>query len=186
MSVLIRRERAQMLVIDMQERLLPAMTGGDEALAACEQLVQAAARLHVPVTVSQQYPKGIGATVEALARHLPADAATLDKMTFSCMGDTPLRARIEALAGEGRDQVIVCGVEAHVCVLQTAIDIAEAGLQCFVVADAIASRAPSSKEIALQRMARAGVGVATAEMVIFECLGVAGTADFKALMPLVK
>ena len=107
-------------------------------------------------------------------------------MAFSCMGDDALRRRIEHLAAEGRDQVVVWGIEAHVCVLQTALEIVAAGLQCFVVADAIASRAPASKELALTRMQAAGVSIVTTEMAIFEWLAIAGTPDFKALMPLVK
>lgn len=186
MSGLIKRERAHLLVIDMQERLLPAMSGGEDALSHCARLVQAAAHLELPITVSQQYPKGIGATVEALRRHLPNDCVTLDKMAFSCMRDDALRQRIQRVASDGRDQVIVCGIEAHVCVLQTCVEVAEAGLQCFVAADATASRAPASKEFALARMQTVGAMPVTTEMAIFEWLGVAGTPDFKALMPLVK
>ncbi len=186
MSALMNAERAQALIIDMQDKLLPAMSGAQDALANSTRLVQAAARLSLPVTVSQQYPRGIGATVEDLRRHLPNDCVTLDKMSFSCMRDDALRRRIEQLAADGRDQVIVCGIETHVCVLQTALEIVAAGLQCFVVADATASRAPDSKELAITRMQAAGVNVVTTEMAIFEWLGIAGTPDFKALMPLVK
>ena len=186
MSALISPHRTHLLVIDMQEKLLLAMSGGDDALANCARLVQAAARLSLPITVSQQYPKGIGATVESLRQHLPNECVTLDKMAFSCMRDDALRQRIERVAADGRDQVIVCGIEAHVCVLQSAIEIVEAGLQCFVAADATASRADASKAFALTRMQTAGAMPVTSEMAIFEWLGVAGTADFKALMPLVK
>lgn len=186
MSALIKPECTQLLVIDVQEKLLPAMNEAESALANCARLVQAAARLSLPITVSQQYPKGIGATVGELRAHLPNDCVTLDKMTFSCLRDEGLRDRIEHLAGDGREHIVVCGIEAHVCVLQTALEIVEAGLQCFVVADAIASRAPASKEIALARMQAAGAVPVTTEMAIFEWLGVAGTPDFKALMPLVK
>jgi nicotinamidase-related amidase len=186
MSALMNAERSQPLIIDVQEKLLPAMSGAQDALANSVRLVQAAARLSLPVTVSQQYPKGIGATVEDLRQHLPDACVTLDKMTFSCMRDDALRRRIEHLAAEGRDQVVVWGIEAHVCVLQTALEIVAAGLQCFVVADAIASRAPASKELALTRMQAAGVSIVTTEMAIFEWLAIAGTPDFKALMPLVK
>ena len=186
MSGLIDRARTHLLVIDVQEKLLPAMSEPQAALANCMRLVQAAGRLSLPVTVSQQYPKGIGAIVEDLRRLLPNGAAVLDKLAFSCVRDEGLRARIEQLAADGRDQVLVCGIEAHVCVLQTAIEIAATGLSCFVAADATASRAPVSKDIALARMQGAGVTIVTTEMAIFEWLGEAGTADFKALMPLVK
>lgn len=186
MSALMQWTRSQALVIDIQDKLLPAMSGAQDALANSVRLVQAAARLNVPITVSQQYPKGIGATVDELRQHLPETSVTLDKMAFSCMGDEGLRKRIEQLAADGREQVVVWGIEAHVCVLQTALEIVGAGLQCFVVADAVASRSPASKKLALARMQAAGVSVVSAEMAIFEWLGVAGTPDFKALMPLVK
>lgn len=196
MSALLDPRCTQLLIIDVQERLLPAMAEPGAALANCIRLAQAASRLSLPITVSQQYPKGIGPTVEGLRRHLPNDAQTLDKMTFSCMRDEGLRTRIEQLASDGRDQVLVCGIEAHVCVLQTAIEIAQKGvaqkgvaqkdLHCFVAADATSSRAPASREAALARMRGAGVSIVTTEMAIFEWLGVAGTADFKALMPLVR
>jgi nicotinamidase-related amidase len=186
MTTLISPECTQVLVVDMQEKLLPAMSDAQATLANCARLVQAAARLSLPITVSQQYPKGIGATVSELRQHLPNDCVTLDKMTFSCTRDEALRQRIEQLASDGREHVIICGIEAHVCVLQTAIEIVEAGLQCFVVADAISSRAPVSKELALARMQAASVVPVTTEMAIFEWLGVAGTPDFKALMPLMK
>lgn len=186
MSALMDRARAHLLVIDVQERLLPAMSEPHPTLAHCVRLVQAAAHLALPVTVSQQYPKGIGASVEDLRRVLPNGAVTLDKLAFSCMRDDGLRARIERLADDGRDQVVVCGIEAHVCVLQTAMEIVGGGLACFVVADAIGSRAAGSKDVAIARMREAGVSIVTSEMAIFEWLGAAGTADFKALMPLVK
>ncbi|MDP2357109.1 MAG: isochorismatase family protein [Beijerinckiaceae bacterium] len=186
MSVLMQCERAQALVIDIQEKLLPAMSEAQEALGNSVRLVQAAARLSLPVTVSQQYPRGIGATVEDLRRHLPNDCVTLDKMAFSCMRDDALRQRIEQLAADGRDQVVVWGIETHVCVLQTALEVVAAGLRCFVVADATASRTPASKELALSRMQAGGVNVVTTEMAIFEWLAMAGTPDFKALLPLVK
>lgn len=186
MSALMQRERCQALVIDIQEKLLPAMSGAQDALANSVRLVQAAAHLSLPITVSQQYPKGIGATVEGLRQHLPDACVTLDKIAFSCMRDNALRQRIELLAADGRDQIVVWGIETHVCVLQSALEIVAAGLQCFVVADATASRAPASKELALTRMQAAGVSVVTTEMAIFEWLALAGTADFKALMPLVK
>ncbi len=186
MSGLIDRARTHLLVIDVQERLLPAMSEPQPALANCMRLVQAAAHLSLPVTVSQQYPKGIGPTVEELRRLLPNGAAVLDKLAFSCVRDAGLRMRIEQLAADGRDQVLVCGIEAHVCVLQTALEIAATGLSCFVAADATASRVQASKDIAMARMQGAGVTIVTSEMAIFEWLGQAGTADFKALMPLVK
>lgn len=186
MSQLLDAATTQLLIIDVQERLLPAMSQPDETLANVTRLLQAARRLGPPITVSEQYPKGIGPTVEPLRELLPNEAAVLQKMSFSCMRHAPLAARIRDLAAQGRRRILLCGIEAHVCVLQTAIDIVEAGYEACVTVDAVSSRAPASRDVALRRMERAGVGLLTTEMAIFEWLGEAGTADFKALMPLIK
>ncbi|MFZ9502139.1 MAG: hydrolase [Beijerinckiaceae bacterium] len=186
MSVLLDSARTQLLVVDVQERLLPAMAQGEDILAGCLRLVQAAAILDVPVSVSEQYPKGIGPSVAALRERLPNSARSFEKLSFSCMGDPAIAERVRALADDGRDQVLICGIEAHVCVLQTAIEAHEAGLPVYVAADAVGSRAPQSRELALARMARAGVEIVTAEMAIFEWQRVAGAGHFKALMALVK
>lgn len=185
MSALLNAGRSQMLLIDVQERLLPAMAEPELALANCGRLAQAATRLGVPLTISEQYPKGIGATVEALREHMPG-ARVLEKMSFSCMANEAIAARLNELEQSGRNQLLICGIEAHVCVLQSALGAKAAGFDVFVAADATSSRAPASKQLALSRMSQAGVQIVTTEMAIFEWLGVAGTADFKALMPLVK
>lgn len=186
MSGLLDVSRTQLLVIDVQERLLPAVAAPDMVLANCERLARAAGLLGAPVTISEQYPKGIGPTVGALRAALPNGAVTLEKTAFSCMAEETIDARMRALAQAGRDQVLVCGIEAHVCVLQSALDIVTAGLACYVAVDATASRAPHSHEIATRRMERAGVTLVTTEMALFEWLRKAGTPDFKALLPLIK
>lgn len=186
MSALLDSARTQLLVVDVQERLLPAMAEPQAVLAGCMRLVQAATILDLPITVSEQYPKGLGPSVESLRALWPPAARVFEKLSFSCMGDGALAERIRTLADEGRDQIVVCGIEAHVCVLQTAIAAQEAGLVAFVAADAVSSRAPVSKELALARMARAGVEVVTTEMAIFEWQRVAGAGHFKALSALVK
>jgi len=186
MSALLDRARTQLLVVDVQERLLPAMAQAEAALAGCARLVQAATLLDLPINVSEQYPKGLGASVERLRALLPPAARVFEKLAFSCMGDDALGQRMRGLAEDGRDQILICGIEAHVCVLQTAIAAQEAGLAVFVAADAVSSRAPVSKELALARMARAGVEVVTTEMAIFEWQRVAGAGHFKALSALVK
>ena len=185
MSALLSAPHAQLLMIDMQEKLLPAMAEPDLTLANCARLAQAANRLGAPLTVSEQYPKGIGATVEPLRAHIDG-ASVLEKMSFSCMADSAIAARLMELKAAGRHQILMCGIEAHVCVLQSAIAAKAAGLDVFVVADAVSSRAPASKALALSRMSQAGIQIVSTEMAIFEWLAIAGTADFKALMPLVK
>jgi nicotinamidase-related amidase len=175
-------ERAFLLVIDVQERLLPAMHEPDRVVDNCRILVQAASRLGVPVLASEQYPKGLGPTVPALAEHLPV-AGTYAKLHFSCADDRALRSAIAAL---GRDQAVLCGIESHVCVSQTALDLVALGPACFVAADATSSRNPDHVAPALARLRGNGVEVVVTEQVLFECLAQAGTNLFKDVSALVK
>ena len=113
-------------------------------------------RLGVPVTVSQHYPKGLGPSVEALRSALTEDAAVLDKMHFSCMGDDALRHRFDALRDYGRGQVIIAGIEAHVCVGQTALDLIADGFEVYIAADGVSSRSSRSRDLSLKRIRQAG------------------------------
>lgn len=174
---------SQLIIVDIQERLAPAIQGGAAALKATLLLVAAAQRLGVPITVTEQYPKGLGPSVAELRAALPNDAAVLPKMHFSAMRETDIAAH---LAQNGRRSVIICGMEAHVCVLQTALDARRAGYDVYLAADAVGSRVPFSVETALRRMERVGIHLVTSEMVTFEWLERAGTDDFKAIASLLK
>ena len=178
-------KKTTLLLVDMQERLLPAMTGGAEAQARCAILLKAAKALEVPVTLSEQYPKGLGHTVPMLKEET-GNAPVFEKLSFSCWRDKALKDHMIAHHEAGRPLVILAGIEAHVCVMQTAADLAAAGFGVFAVADAMASRAPASHAMALDRMRDNGVAVVNTEMVVFELLGKAGTAEFKALSALVR
>ncbi len=180
--MLLSAGRSALIVVDVQERLAPAMAASEAAIARCAVLMQAARRLAVPIVVSEQYPKGLGATVPALAALAPADA-TFAKLSFSCAGEPAIAARLTAL---GRDQFVLCGIETHVCVLQTAFGLAATGAHVAVVEDAVASRRPADKAAALRRLDRAGIAVVTSEMVVFEWLGRAGTPEFKDLSALIR
>jgi nicotinamidase-related amidase len=180
--VLIDRAKAQLLLIDMQERLLPAMAAPERVLKNAIILAKAARALDLPITVSEQYPKGLGHTVAPLKAEI-GNAPVDEKVEFSCWKNAALRERIKQ---QGRDQVIVAGIEAHVCVLQTAMDLKAAGYQVFAVADAMSSRAENSAELAFARMQQAGIAIVTTEMAIFELLGAAGTPDFKQLSGLIR
>lgn len=177
--------KASLLLVDMQERLLPAMTGGAEAEARCAILLKAATALGVPVTVSEQYPKGLGHTVPGLAAET-GGAPVFEKLAFSCWRDRPLKDHLIGHHEAGRPLVILAGIEAHVCVMQTAADLSAAGFGVLAVADAMASRSPASHALALERMRQHGVQVVNTEMAVFELLGGAGTAEFKALSALVR
>ena len=180
--MLIERDSACLLVVDVQERLAPAMAEPDTVVRNVAILMQAAARLGVPILASEQYPQGLGRTVPELRALAPA-TAFFSKIDFSCATDSGLRARI---AEAGRKQVVICGIEAHVCVLQTALGLQQQDYEAFVVADAVSSRAPLSHETALQRLRDNGVELVTTEMVVFEWLGKAGTPEFKELSRLIK
>jgi len=183
--MLVDAAKSTLLLVDMQERLLPAMTGGAEAEARCAILLAAAQALGVPVTISEQYPKGLGRTVPGLAA-AAGNAPVFEKTAFSCWKDEGLKDHLIVHHEAGRPLVVLAGIEAHVCVMQTAADLSAAGFGVLAVADAMASRSPSSHALALERMRQHGVQVVNAEMVVFELLGKAGTAEFKALSALVR
>jgi nicotinamidase-related amidase len=174
--MLIDRDRSALLLIDMQERLLPAMDDAERLLDNVVWMVRIAQRLSVPVVVSEQYPKGIGPTVRALRDLIPPHAI-VPKMHFSCVADGCFRD-VPELA---RPQVVMCGIESHICVLQSAMDLQSSGKQVFVVADCVASRDPFNRSIALERMRQHGVVVVSREMVAFEWLGAAGSDEFREI-----
>jgi isochorismate hydrolase len=184
--MLIQRERCCLLVVDMQERLLPAMAGAESLLNQAEILIRAAKRLDLPIVVSEQYPKGLGPTSQSLRALLGNDVELLPKTHFSCTDDPAIRTKLQALAQQGKDQAVILGVEAHVCVLQSALGLPDIGLKPAVVGDAVASRKIESWQMALDRMARNGVEIVTTEMVLFEWLGKAGTPEFKELSALIR
>jgi nicotinamidase-related amidase len=173
---------ALLLVVDMQTRLLNAMSGADEAIRNTAILIKAAREFGVPVLASEQYPAGLGHTHEDLAALLQPEEI-LPKVEFSCMGNTALANRI---AEHGRKQIILVGVEAHVCVFQTAAGIAGSNRTPIVAIDATASRKAISKDIAAQRMNASGIIVATTEMVVFEWLGSASAPAFRTVSSLLR
>lgn len=180
---LLSAAQSQLVIVDIQERLAPAIHQGDVAVKATLLMVAAAQRLGVPVSVTEQYPKGLGHSVASLRDALGHGAAIFEKMHFSAMREPNLAAH---LALQNRKSLIVCGMEAHVCVLQTALDAKAAGYDVSLAVDAVGSRAPLSVDVALQRMEREGIRLVTSEMVVFEWLERAGTDDFKAIAPLLK
>jgi nicotinamidase-related amidase len=175
--MLVSAATAFLLVVDVQERLLPVIADNAEVERNCSILMQAASQMEVPVVVSEQYPKGLGRTVPALAELAREDAIYV-KVEFSCARDPALMAHIESL---GRKQAILCGLEAHICVLQTALELKQRGFEVFVAVDATGSRAGLSKEIARDRMNAAGITVVTTEMVVFEMMKTAAIPQFRPL-----
>lgn len=170
-----------LFIVDVQTRLIAAMPDPEAVIARATILLEAAGRLGVPIVASEQYPQGLGHTDERLP--LPASARVFAKTAFSATRDPAILTHLESL---DRRQVVLCGMEAHVCVLQTAIDLADRGFRPAVVADAVASRLPERRDRGLARMAQAGVAVVDSEMVVFEWLGRAGTPEFKELSRLIR
>jgi len=165
--MLLSAHRSLLLLVDLQERLLPAIHGHEEVVENARWLLGVARALDVPVLVSEQYPNGLGPTTEALRRELP-EGCVMEKTHFSCAAAPSCRERIEETE---RRQVVIGGVEAHVCALQTAIGLRERGYTACVVAEAVSSRRPADKALALARLRDEGVVVLSREMVAFEWLG---------------
>lgn len=180
--MLIEAQGSSLLLVDVQENLGPVMTEPRMLYRNCALLLRAAARLAVPVTISEQYPKGLGPTLGELREMVP-DAPVFEKLHFSCAADPAIAARLSALA---RPQVVVAGIEAHVCVLQTALGLRAAGYQVFVAGDACSSRLETNHRSALARMAANGIDVVASESVVFEWLHRAGTPEFKDLIAHIK
>lgn len=183
--MLLSADRSQLLIVDVQDRLLPAMHEGEAMVDRCAILLQAAQELGVPATISEQYRKGLGATVARLDNAKGA-APVMEKMHFSCAADPAIGKHVRDAAANGRRQLVVAGIESHVCVLQSALQFKEQGLDVFVVGDAVTSRRPESVAFAFERMRGAGIDVVNTEMALFEWLHVAGTPAFKSLSKLIK
>ncbi len=182
--------RSSLLIIDVQEKLYPACLEPDQIIANCCFLIKCANRLEVPVIVTEQYPKGLGHTAKPIVDLLekPGDSAeggnVVSKVAFSA---APADGFIEKMEeNQGRDQVVVAGMETHVCVLQTVMDLIERGREVYVVSDAVTSRSQHDKIFGLERMRDAGAKIVTRESVMFEWLRVAGTPEFKELSALIK
>ncbi len=184
--MLIQAARSQLLVIDLQERLMPAIHEGGRVVERTRILLAAAERLGVPTLVTEQYPKGLGATVPAIREALPPGAPVLEKLTFSGAGDPGIAEAVEGGRRAGRDQLVLAGTEAHVCVMQTALGFRAQGYEVFVVEDAVSSRAPRSVMAACARLLHGGCHWVTSEMAVFEWLERAGTDAFREVSRLIK
>jgi nicotinamidase-related amidase len=184
--MLLARDKSQLLIVDVQDKLLDAISGKDRVVDRCVRLVRAARLLGIPITLSEQYPQGLGPTVDPIREAFANSGFVMDKVEFSCAKSEKLRDRVHDLRRQGRPQVVIGGIEAHVCVLQTAIDLEAQGFEAFVVADAIGSRSKSNRKLALARLGKDGVDVVDSEMVLFEWLERAGTREFKELHALIK
>lgn len=172
--------RSAVLVIDLQEKLLPAIPSGDAVVRQTHRILDAADTLGVPAAATVQYPKGLGQLESSLAVRLPPPESKLDFSAAVC------RSALDAWSVQQRDQIIVVGIETHICVLQTALDLIAEGKQVYVASEAVAARHGRDHETAMDRMSSSGVIVTTAESVLFEWCNTANRPEFKAISKLVK
>jgi nicotinamidase-related amidase len=175
------RGRAALAVIDVQEAFRPAALEFDRVAANVGVLVQGARILGLPVLVTEQYPKGLGDTVPEVAQHLEG-VSRLEKTSFSAVAADGFPAVLQDV----RDQVILCGIEAHVCVNQTVLDLLDLGVEVHVVGDAVASRTEENRELGLHKAERAGAVLTSVETALFELLRGSDAAEFKQVQALVK
>jgi nicotinamidase-related amidase len=176
-------DRAVLVVIDMQQRMMSAIHEHESVTMAASKMLRAAAVLGVPVLHTEQNPAGLGETIEPVRAHLPAETRTISKVTCSCWGDTTFR---QQLIESNREHVLLVGVEAHVCIQQTALDLLRVDYVPFVLADAVGSRREDEKSIALERMRSAGVIVTSAEAMIFELVRRCDAPQFRAILDIVR
>lgn len=179
---ILNREKTALLIIDIQERILKVIDEYERVVDNTIKLVKGMKELNVPIYFTEQYHKGLGSTVSEIKEVLQ-DSDAIQKMSFSCSGAGEL---FKELIDKNITQVVVCGIESHVCVQQTVLDLLANGFQVDVAADAVSSRRKFDFEMALARMRNLGAEVTTTESILFELLNVCGTPEFKAVSKIVK
>jgi len=177
------RGHAALAIIDMQEAFRPVIEDFGPVAARIATAVQGARLLNVPVIVTEQYPQGLKHTAEEIVATLPPELAAIEKTCFSSCGSEDFLA---ALLSKNVKQVLLAGIEAHICVMQTSLDLIERGFEVHLLVDCITSRNPANKQIALARLTQAGAIQSTLEMALFEMIRSADSPQFKAIQKLVK
>lgn len=178
----LNRDASVLLVVDPQTAFSDVIVGWEDCVKNCRLLIQSARELGIPVIPTTQNATRLGSIVPELTQAL-GPIRSFDKLTFSCMGDTFIA---DAIRGARRQQIVLCGIETHICIAQTALELQAVGYQPHVVADATSSRSELKHQIGLERLKANNVSLASAEAVVYEWLGVAGTPEFRALLPYIK
>lgn len=179
----LRRDGTVLVVVDLQEKLLPAIAGKDRVLRNSLLLLRAARELELPVVLTTQYAKGLGPTVGEVLAEAPG-VTPIDKVAFGCFGSEEFLSHLERFPG--RDQLLVAGIESHICVAQTALGALGEGFQVHVATDAVGSRSPEDREVGLRRMERGGAVLSSTEMAVYELLARSDSEAFKRLLPYLK
>lgn len=178
---MLKRDDTVFVLVDLQEKLIPAIHERTKLVGSISRLVRGMAALDIPMLWAEQNPDGLGPTVPEIAALMPGEA--ISKLSFSCCGEPRF---VSALGAVGRRQVVLAGIEAHVCVQQTAADLLADDYEVHVVADAVSSRTPENKGIGLDRARDEGALITSVECALFELLGVAEGAEFKEILKIVK
>ena len=177
-------EQCALVVVDIQEKLLPPIFNKESLVKNSQLLIRLAKILSLPIMVTTQYTKGLGAVVPEIA-DLLTDTPATDKLEFSCFGSDQFRSRLKALPGN-RNTVLLCGMESHICVMQTALGALNEGYLVHVASDAVGSRAEWNWRVGLDRMRAAGAVISSTEMMMYELLRCSGTPQFKELLQYLK
>ena len=177
-------EQCALIVVDIQQKLLPPIFNKEMLVRNSQLLVRLAKILSIPIMITTQYSKGLGATVPEVSSLLP-DVTAIDKLEFGCFGSERFRAGLKALPGN-RNTVLLCGMETHICVMQTALGALNDGYLVHVASDAVSSRSEWNWHVGLDRMRAAGAVISSTEMMMYELLRCSGTAQFKEMLSHLK
>jgi nicotinamidase-related amidase len=169
------------IMIDIQEKFLPVIYDIQSVIENANRVVKSSSILNIPLIITEQYPKGLGPTIDEI--QIEDNQSVIEKITFDCFGCDEFAYALDSL---NRKCLIIFGIEAHVCILQTCLRAVEKGYEVYVIADAVSSRTQNNRNIALERMRQSGVFVASTEMILFQLMDRAGTDEFKAISKLVK
>ncbi len=178
----ILKDRTAALVIDMQERLYPFIFDNENLTRNVSKLIEGLKIIGIPIFVTEQYVKGLGPTIGPVATIL-GDHPRIEKMSFSCCDESRV---MEGIAVSGKENILIAGIESHVCVLQTVVDLISNGYHPIVVEDCVSSRKENDKRMAIERMRQEGAIITTVESILFELLRYSGTEQFKGISKLVK
>jgi nicotinamidase-related amidase len=171
-------DRAALVVIDVQEAFRKALPDFDDVAKGTAALIEGARAVGIPIVVTEQYSKGLGSTVPEVAERLPDDLEPIEKVVFSA-------AEADGFDLDGRDQALVCGIETHVCVNQSVLDLLDRDVEVHVARDAVGSRSAENKELGLHKVEQAGAVLTSVETALFELVRQAGTDDFKQVQKVV-
>lgn len=179
----ITKNNSALIIIDIQSKLFPFISNYEELEKRCLKLIQGIQIFELPIIITEQYPKGIGNTIESIVQQLGNSYKPIEKLHFSCCGSKEFLEKINKL---NKQNLIIIGIEAHVCVMQTTLDLLNLNYSSYIIQDCISSRNLNDKNIAIERLRQAGAIVTTYESILFEICKMSGTNEFKEISKIVK